>query len=74
MNDDRKHYCGTLGRELMSEVNACSSVLSLAVLASLGLFIPNTAIAQDTCTNRGQLDTLYCDANNDPYSLKYCSI
>ena len=23
------------------------------------------ALAQDTCTNRGQLDTLYCDENND---------
>ena len=27
--------------------------------------IAGSALAQDTCPNRGQLDTLYCDADND---------
>jgi phosphonate transport system substrate-binding protein len=35
----------------------------LAVLLLAGTALP--AAAQDTCTNRGQLDTAYCDANND---------
>jgi phosphonate transport system substrate-binding protein len=38
--------------------------LSLAALLALSLLaIPATA--QDTCSNRGQLDTLYCDDDND---------
>lgn len=35
----------------------------LAVLLLAGTALP--AAAQDTCSNRGQLDTAYCDANND---------
>lgn len=39
---------------------------SLALLCSAALsFLPGVASAQETCGNRGQLDTLYCDANND---------
>ncbi len=34
------------------------------MLAALTVLIA-PAIAQDACTNRGQLDTAYCDANND---------
>jgi phosphonate transport system substrate-binding protein len=37
---------------------------SLAVLFVLG-FVGMPAAAQDACSNRGQLDTLYCDADND---------
>ncbi len=37
--------------------------LILAAAASLLFAAP--AFAQDSCPNRGQLDTLYCDANND---------
>jgi phosphonate transport system substrate-binding protein len=37
-----------------------------AALAALALFgTAAVAAAQDTCPNRGQLDTLYCDADND---------
>ena len=32
----------------------------VALLAAAG-----SAFAQDTCTNRGQLDNAYCDANKD---------
>jgi phosphonate transport system substrate-binding protein len=35
--------------------------LSAAALALMS----STAMAQDACPNRGQLDTIYCDANND---------
>lgn len=40
---------------------------SLAAVAgfTLAACIAAPAQAQDTCSNRGQLDTLYCDANND---------
>jgi phosphonate transport system substrate-binding protein len=36
---------------------------SLVVAAALGG--PQSGNAQDSCSNRGQLDTLYCDADND---------
>lgn len=39
--------------------------IAVAMLASVGPFVSREAAAQDTCSNRGQLDTLYCDANND---------
>jgi phosphonate transport system substrate-binding protein len=32
--------------------------------SSAAVFTP-IALAQDSCANRGQLDTIYCDANND---------
>jgi phosphonate transport system substrate-binding protein len=37
---------------------------SLTVLAAL-VALPLSAWAQDSCANRGQLDTLYCDENRD---------
>src|SRR5262249_4519675 len=38
----------------------------LSVVAVWGLIAADHAMAQgDTCKNRGQLDTLYCDDNND---------
>jgi phosphonate transport system substrate-binding protein len=37
----------------------------LAALASCAVFTAHPAEAQDSCPNRGQLDSLYCDANND---------
>src|SRR5215510_3781993 len=41
-----------------------SAVLSVVVLS--GPVAADHAVAQgDTCKNRGQLDTLYCDDNND---------
>ena len=41
--------------------------LTLALLSSVCGFIyaPVTAQAQDACPNRGQLETLYCDADRD---------
>ena len=33
--------------------------------ATMSVLSVNAALAQDTCKNRGQLDTLYCDDNND---------
>ncbi len=35
------------------------------LLAVVALVAPAFAYAQDNCPNRGDLDTLYCDANND---------
>lgn len=41
-----------------------SSMLAAgAFLAAFGL--SQSALAQDSCSNRGDLDTMYCDANND---------
>jgi hypothetical protein len=37
---------------------------SLAAMTALMIASSSTAIAQE-CKNRGQLDTLYCDDNND---------
>ncbi len=37
----------------------------LALTMSVGAIFSTNALAQDTCANRGQLDTIYCDANND---------
>ncbi len=37
----------------------------VALLLSVGALMSSNAMAQDNCTNRGQLDTIYCDANND---------
>ena len=34
-------------------------------LAGLALLTPLLGLAQDTCTNRGDLDNQYCDANKD---------
>ncbi len=42
-----------------------AGAIAVAMLASIGPFVSREAAAQDTCSNRGQLDTLYCDANND---------
>ena len=38
---------------------------SLLVLAAAILAAMSPAFAQDACPNRGQLDTLYCDADKD---------
>lgn len=37
----------------------------LALLVCVGGLLSGNAMAQDNCPNRGQLDTIYCDANND---------
>jgi phosphonate transport system substrate-binding protein len=39
-----------------------SAFLMLSLIASC---LPSMAWSQDSCPNRGQLDTIYCDANND---------
>jgi phosphonate transport system substrate-binding protein len=39
-------------------------IVTLAVLGALGL-VATQAAAQDACANRGQLDTPFCDADND---------
>src|SRR3712207_2901423 len=36
---------------------------SLVAVAALG--VSHSGNAQDSCPNRGQLDTMYCDADND---------
>lgn len=36
-----------------------------SLCAATALFTTASAFAQDNCPNRGQLDTLYCDANRD---------
>lgn len=40
-----------------------TTLMLSALFAFLGL--PAAATAQDDCPNRGDLDTMYCDANND---------
>jgi phosphonate transport system substrate-binding protein len=45
------------------EILGRTSVAALAVFATVGM--AQTASAQDACSNRGQLDTLYCDENKD---------
>lgn len=35
------------------------------ILACAAVVTAGSALAQESCANRGQLDTLYCDANND---------
>jgi phosphonate transport system substrate-binding protein len=37
----------------------------VAIGAAISVFSATAAFAQDTCKNRGQLDTNYCDENND---------
>ncbi len=37
----------------------------LILATAAGLLFAAPAFAQDSCPNRGQLDTIYCDANND---------
>ena len=44
-------------------MNRLPSICARALVAAT--FFAPAAWAQDTCANRGQLDTLYCDANND---------
>ena len=46
----------------MTKLLTCLSATT-SLLFSLGLAGP--AQAQDACPNRGQLDTMYCDANKD---------
>jgi phosphonate transport system substrate-binding protein len=43
----------------MNRLSATIAAFAIAVSATM------PTIAQDACTNRGQLDTNYCDANND---------
>lgn len=42
-----------------------SIAAATSVLAGLGAGWNTAALAQDACPNRGQLDTMYCDANKD---------
>lgn len=37
----------------------------IKLLAGMAIAVPVFAYAQDNCANRGDLDTQYCDANND---------
>jgi phosphonate transport system substrate-binding protein len=41
------------------------AALALASVVLCSQFSVGQAVAQDACPSRGQLDTLYCDANND---------
>jgi phosphonate transport system substrate-binding protein len=45
----------------METMNRSLAGISVAAL----LAVSQQAVAQDSCPNRGQLDTLYCDANRD---------
>jgi phosphonate transport system substrate-binding protein len=36
-----------------------------SLMLGLGIGLASSALAQDACANRGQLDTMYCDANKD---------
>jgi phosphonate transport system substrate-binding protein len=38
---------------------------TMFLAAAAAMLLTTTAMAQDACPNRGQLDTIYCDANND---------
>ena len=39
--------------------------LGIAAIGTVAGLPSTAALAQDACKNRGQLDTLYCDENND---------
>ena len=45
-------------------MTTAGSSLTLALMLAITAAMPFAA-AQDSCVTRGQLDTLYCDANND---------
>src|ERR1700682_4528103 len=49
---------------MMASALRCSSFATLAAVAGMNLACLSLATAQE-CRNRGQLDTLYCDDNND---------
>jgi phosphonate transport system substrate-binding protein len=44
---------------------AQAAFFNAAAIAAISLFTTTGAAAQDSCKNRGQLDTMYCDENND---------
>jgi len=44
-------------------MKASKLLVLAAVFTAFGAAQP--ALAQDTCKNRGDLDTMYCDDNND---------
>src|SRR5262245_55443619 len=48
----------------MASISRCFSAAAGAALVGAILASPSAATAQE-CKNRGQLDTLYCDDNND---------
>lgn len=48
----------------ITSLRAGCTALSFATAVVAAVSV-GPATAQDTCANRGQLDTLYCDANND---------
>src|SRR4051794_22418603 len=45
--------------------NRWVAVMGIAAIETAIGALSGTALAQDMCKNRGQLDTLYCDENND---------
>jgi phosphonate transport system substrate-binding protein len=47
---------------MTSALTIAATATAIGLVAALGAA---PAAAQETCTNRGQLDTLYCDENND---------
>ena len=46
-------------------MSRCSGLVVAAVLGLIAALAANSGNAQDSCPNRGQLDTLYCDADKD---------
>ena len=40
-------------------------IFRLSLMASAGLAFAGTALAEDACPHRGDLDAIYCDADND---------
>jgi len=54
--------------EHMMQSHAKQSVMPifrLSLMASAGLAFAGTALAEDACPHRGDLDAIYCDADND---------
>jgi phosphonate transport system substrate-binding protein len=54
----------SLGEDKMMDVRRRSAWAAFAAIVGWSLASGSTAMAQE-CKNRGQLDTLYCDENND---------
>lgn len=52
----------------MTKMMTC---LSATTSLLLGLGLAGAAQAQDPCPNRGQLDTMYCDANKDGRTSRF---
>jgi phosphonate transport system substrate-binding protein len=55
----------TVARQVGKRIMRATMLAALAALSTIAVFAAGSASAQDACKHRGQLDTLYCDENED---------